>query len=286
MSVLASALYVVATPIGNLQDISLRALEVLRGVDLILAEDTRHSARLLHHFGITTPVHAFHGHNERQASAAMLQRLRAGEALALITDAGTPLISDPGLPLVSAALAANCRVIPVPGPCALIAALCVSGLDTAKFVFEGFLPPRRNARLLRLRELAQEKRTQVFYEAPHRILGFIEDLTATHGGKRMAALAKELTKIHETVCKSPLEDLYQWLGEDEQRLKGEFVVVVEGREAATPQQVDMERTLEILLKHMPLREAVTVASELLQAPRNQLYRRAVALKNRSKRSPE
>jgi len=283
VSVLASALYVVATPIGNLQDVSLRALDVLRNVDFILAEDTRHSARLLRHFGITTPVHAFHGHNERQASAALLQRLRAGKALALITDAGTPLISDPGLPLVSAALAANCRVIPVPGPCALIAALCVSGLYTAKFVFEGFLPPRRNARLLRLRELAQEERTQVFYEAPHRILDFIEDLTATHGGMRLTALAKELTKIHETVCKAPLEELNQWLREDEQRLKGEFVVVVEGREAATLQQVDTEHTLEILLKHLPLREAVTVASELLLVPRNQLYRQAIAIKNSSKK---
>lgn len=283
MSVLASALYVVATPIGNLQDISLRALEVLRDADLILAEDTRHSARLLRHYGITTPVHAFHGHNEHQASTSMLKRLRAGEALALITDAGTPLISDPGLPLVSAALAGNCRVIPIPGPCALIAALCSSGLGTAKFVFEGFLPPRSSARLQRLRALAQEERTQVFYEAPHRLLGFIEDLTATHGGQRMAALAKEITKIHETVCQAPLEDLYRWLREDEQRLKGEFVLVVEGREAATPQQVDTERTLEILLKHVPLREAVTVASELLQVPRNQLYRRALAIKNHAKK---
>ncbi|MGH8119277.1 MAG: 16S rRNA (cytidine(1402)-2'-O)-methyltransferase [Gammaproteobacteria bacterium] len=273
--VLPCALYVVATPIGNLQDISPRALEVLRNVDLILAEDTRHSAHLLGHFGIDTPVRSFHEHNERKATADMISRLREGASLALISDAGTPVISDPGYPLICAAHANGCRVIPVPGPCALICALSVSGIATERFVFEGFLPARRAARTRRLQELAQEDRTQIFYEAPHRICRLIEDLVQSHGSQRTATLAKELTKVHETVYKGDLKTLYKWLAGDEQRLKGEFVLVVEGATAPVPEDHEIERVLDILLDHMSVRKAVTVAATILQEPRNKIYKLAI-----------
>jgi 16S rRNA (cytidine1402-2'-O)-methyltransferase len=278
--VLPSALYVVATPIGNLQDISLRALEVLRHVDLILAEDTRHSAHLLGRFGINTPVISFHEHNELKVTQDMIGRLRDGAALALISDAGTPLISDPGFPLISSAHAHGYRVVPVPGPSALITALSVAGIATERFVFEGFLPARQAARARRLQDLAREERTQVFFEAPHRICRLFEDLMHSHGHRRPAALAKELTKIHETVRKGSLETLYAWLLEDEQRRKGEFVLVVEGAVAAVPENTEVERVLDILLDHVPVKKAVTIAAAILGEPRNKIYKLAV------KRKPE
>lgn len=269
---LPCALYVVATPIGNLQDISLRALEILRSVDLILAEDTRHSARLLGHFGINTPVRSLHEHNERKLTERIISRLQNGETMALISDAGTPLISDPGYVLVSAALNKGFRVIPIPGPCALITALCASGIATDKFVFEGFLPAKRIPRIRRLQELARESRTQVFYEAPHRIFRLLEDLIQCYGPQRTATLAKELTKIHETLYKGALDTLYQWLQEDDKRSNGEFVLVVEGLLASLPENIEVERVLKILLRTMSVREAVAIAAEILQEPRNKLYK--------------
>lgn len=275
MPVLPCALYVVATPIGNLQDISLRALEVLRNVDLILAEDTRHSVRLLGHYGINTPVRSFHEHNELRMTKEMINRLRDGASIALISDAGTPLISDPGYPLVSAAHTHGYRVVPIPGPSALVTALSVSGIATERFVFEGFLPARQASRMRRLQELARESRTQVFYEAPHRICRLFEDLMQSHGPQRSATLAKELTKVHETVYKGTLETLSRWLLEDDRRQKGEFVLVVEGMTASVPENSEVERALNILLGKMSVKEAVATAADILQVPRNKLYKLAV-----------
>lgn len=277
MSIVPGALYVVATPIGNLQDISLRALEVLRNVDLILAEDTRHSARLLGHFGIATAVSSFHDHSARKLTEDIVRRLQDGAAMALITDAGTPLISDPGYPLVNAALAADIRVIPIPGPSALTSALSVAGLPTEKFVFEGFLPAKRASRLQRLQELAREGRTQVFYEAPHRICRLLEDLIQCYGPQRTATLAKELTKVHEAIRKDTLDGLYRWLQEDATRQKGEFVLIVAGDIASVPGHSELERVLKVLLRAMSVREAVAVAAEILKEPRNKLYQFAVRL---------
>ena len=277
MSIIPGALYVVATPIGNLQDISLRALDVLRNVDLILAEDTRHSARLLGHFGINTAVGSFHDHSDRKRTADLIHRLQGGAALALITDAGTPLISDPGYPLVNTALAQGIRVIPIPGPSALISALSVAGLPTEKFVFEGFLPAKKTPRLRHLQELALEDRTQVFYEAPHRICRLLEDLIRCYGPQRPATLAKELTKIYENIRKDTLDNLYRWLQEDDARQKGEFVLIVAGKIASVPENSELERVLRVLLRTMSASEAVAVAAEILQEPRNKLYKLAVKL---------
>lgn len=277
MSIVPGALYVVATPIGNLQDISLRALEVLRTVDLILAEDTRHSARLLGHFGINSAVHSFHDHSARKLTEDIIRRLRDGAAMALITDAGTPLISDPGYPLLNAALAASIRVIPIPGPSALTSALSVAGLPTEKFVFEGFLPTKRASRLQRLRELARESRTQVFYEAPHRIRRLLEDLIQCYGPQRTATLAKELTKLHETIRKDTLDGLYRWLLEDAARQKGEFVLIIAGDITSVQEHSELERVLNVLMRTMSVRVAVGVAAEILQEPRNKLYQLAVRL---------
>jgi len=279
MSIIPGALYVVATPIGNLQDISLRALEVLRNVDLILAEDTRHSAHLLGHFGIKTQVGSFHDHSGRKRPGEIVNRLQGGTSMALITDAGTPLISDPGYPLVNTALAQGVRVIPIPGPSALTSALSVAGMPTEKFVFEGFLPAKSILRLRRLQELTLEDRTQVFYEAPHRICRLLEELIECYGPQRTATLAKELTKLHETLHKDTLDNLYRWLLEDDARQKGEFVLIVAGNIASEPEDTELERVLRVLLRTMSTREAVTVAAEILQEPRNKLYKLAVKLGN-------
>ena len=277
MSIVPGTLYVVATPIGNLQDISLRALEVLRAVDFILAEDTRHSARLLGHFGINTAVGSFHDHSAPKLTEEIVRRLRGGAAIALITDAGTPLISDPGYPLVNAAQAADIRVIPIPGASALTSALSVSGLPTDKFVFEGFLPAQKTPRMRRLQELVQEGRTQVFYEAPHRICRLLEELIQCYGAQRTATLAKELTKLHETIRKDTLDSLYRWLLEDVTRQKGEFVLIVAGDIASAPEISELERVLKVLLRTMSVRVAVGVAAEILKEPRNKLYKLAVRL---------
>jgi 16S rRNA (cytidine1402-2'-O)-methyltransferase len=277
MSIIPGALYVVATPIGNLQDIGLRALEVLRNVDLILAEDTRHSARLLGHYGINTALGSFHDHSDSKRTEDIIQRLLGGASLALISDAGTPLISDPGYPLVNTALAQGIRVVPIPGPSALISALSVAGLPTGKFVFEGFLPAKTTSRRRRLQELALEGRTQVFYEAPHRICRLLEDMVQYYGPQRTATLAKELTKLHETLRKDTLENLLRWLQEDDTRQKGEFVLIVAGEIASVQEDGELERILRVLLRNMSAREAVTMAAEILQEPRNRLYKLAIKL---------
>ncbi|MFP5505150.1 MAG: 16S rRNA (cytidine(1402)-2'-O)-methyltransferase [Gammaproteobacteria bacterium] len=271
-------LYVVATPIGNRADITARALEVLGTVTRVLAEDTRHSGTLLRALGIATPLLSLHEHNEQAQVDSLLGRLRAGEDLALISDAGTPLISDPGYRLVRAARQAGITVVPVPGPSALIAALSVAGLPTDRFVFEGFLPPKATARRARLQALAAEPRTLVFYEASHRIQECVADLAAAFGAVREAVIARELTKNFEQVQSGALGELEAWLAADPNRLRGEFVVLVAG--APEPEETDVgpeaRRVLAVLLRDLPVKQAAALAAEITGARRNALYQLALA----------
>lgn len=275
-----AVLYVVATPIGNLDDWSLRAQATLRQVALIAAEDTRHSLRLLQHFAIDTRLVALHEHNEQGRVDALLAELAAGRDVALISDAGTPLISDPGYRLVAAAQAQGYAVVPVPGACAAIAALSAAGLPSDRFIFEGFLPARAAARQQRLRELAAETRTLIFYEAPHRIAECLNDLNAVFGGTRRAVLARELTKTFETIRQLPLAALAAWVAGDANQQRGEIVLVVEGApdvvgEAAL---IEAERILRVLLKELPVRQAAALAAEITGQKKNALYERALLLK--------
>ena len=271
-------LFVVATPIGNLEDISARALRVLREVKLIAAEDTRHSARLMQHFGIGTPLVACHEHNEREQGSRLVQRLLAGDDLALVSDAGTPLISDPGYHLVRNARAAGVRVVPVPGACALIAGLSASGLPSDRFVFEGFLAARSTARRQRLQALAQESRTLIFYEAPHRLLECLADLRECFGGERRAVLARELTKTFETIKGAPLGELHDWVAADTNQQRGECVLLVEGwQEPEGEEAVSAEalRVLDLLLAELPLKRAAALAAEITGVRKNLLYQQAL-----------
>ena len=280
MSIEQGALYVVATPIGNLEDISRRALEVLAGVDRIAVEDTRRSRRLLGHYGIARPLVCVHEHNERRILDRLLAALGAGESLALISDAGTPLISDPGYHLVRRAREAGIRVIPVPGASALVSALSVSGLPTDRFVFEGFLPARAAARRARLEQLADEGRTLVFYEAAHRIADSLADLAAVFGPGREAVLARELTKAFETVRGAPLEALHGWVCADADQRKGEFVLVVAGAPAPDAARLSArdEQVLGMLLEVLPAGQAATLAGRITGARRKLFYRKTLELK--------
>ncbi|HET8552199.1 MAG TPA: 16S rRNA (cytidine(1402)-2'-O)-methyltransferase [Gammaproteobacteria bacterium] len=269
-------LYIVATPIGNLGDLSPRARDVLAEVDVIAAEDTRHSGKLLAHFGIPTPQVSFHEHNERERSPELLARLERGDSVAVISDAGTPLISDPGLPLVRAARAAGVPVRAVPGPSAFVAALSVSGIPTDRFTFEGFLPPRQAARRKRLDELAHEPRTLIFYESPHRIAATLQDMATAFGGERHACIARELTKLYETVRTGPLATL---VSEAEMEARGEWVVVIAGDPTPSgPQVADLDRMLAVLMAELPLKQAVSLTAKLTGAPRNEVYAQALARK--------
>ncbi|MEJ2106974.1 MAG: 16S rRNA (cytidine(1402)-2'-O)-methyltransferase [Acidiferrobacteraceae bacterium] len=266
-------LYLVATPIGNLGDMSARAIETLKKVDLIAAEDTRHSAPLLRHFSIATTTTSFHEHNEAEKVGQLVDRLRAGEDIALISDAGTPLVNDPGYRLVRAARDDGLRVVAVPGPCAAIAALSVSGLPTDEFVFAGFPPPRREARRRWFQERANERRTQIFYESPHRIVESLEDMAAVYGGDRAVAVARELTKRYETVLDGPLVAVVERVRDDPNQQKGEFVVLLRGREKREDEMPDEAvRTLEILASELPPRQAAALASQITGLAKNRLYR--------------
>ena len=279
MSIEPGTLYVVATPIGNLADLSPRALDTLRGVSAVAAEDTRHTAVLLRHYGVQTPTVSLHEHNERQVVPRLVARLRAGEALALVSDAGTPLVSDPGRILVSEARSAGVPVRPVPGPSALPAALSVAGFAADRFVFEGFLPSRGAARRARLQALAGEDRTLVFYEAPHRIRESLRDLGEVFGPGRQGLLARELTKVFEETHRATLAELEEWVAERPERERGELVIVVEGREPTPAEDVgpDDDRVLRVLLKELPASTAATLAAQLTGKPRRALYARAVEL---------
>jgi len=272
------SLYVVATPIGNLDDISARALNILRNVALIAAEDTRHSARLMQHFGIGTPLAACHEHNERDQGGRFLARLLAGDDVALISDAGTPLISDPGYHLVRQVRAAGIAVVPVPGACALIAALSAAGLPSDRFIFEGFLPAKAAGRRARLEQVKEEPRTLIFYEAPHRILECLQDMQAVFGDDRPALLARELTKTFETLKGMPLAELAAWVATDSNQQRGECVVLVagwqspEGEEAVSAEAL---RVLNLLLAEMPLKRAAALAAEITGVRKNLLYQVAL-----------
>ena len=265
-------LWVVATPIGNLGDLSPRAQQVLRDAAVVAAEDTRHSRPLLQHFGIGTPLTALHEHNEREAVAALLARLQAGEDVALISDAGTPLISDPGFRLVRAAREAQVAVSPVPGACAAIAALSAAGLPSDRFVFEGFLPAKPMARRQRLRQLAHETRTLVFYESSHRIEECCADLVATFGVAREAALLREITKLHETCLGATLADIAARVAADAEQRRGEFVLVVAGAgEDIDAQLVEGRRVYALLRNDMGPAQAAKLAAAISGASRKQLY---------------
>ncbi|MGW7774378.1 16S rRNA (cytidine(1402)-2'-O)-methyltransferase [Pseudomonas parafulva] len=275
---IAGTLYVVATPIGNLDDMSARALKVLAGVALIAAEDTRHSVRLLQHFGIETPLAACHEHNERDEGSRFITRLLAGDDVALVSDAGTPLISDPGYHLVRQARAAGVRVVPVPGACALIAALSAAGLPSDRFIFEGFLPAKAVGRRARLEQVKEEPRTLIFYEAPHRILECLEDMEAVFGGERPAVLARELTKTFETLKGLPLAELRAFVAADANQQRGECVVLVAGWSAPQDDQAissDAMRVLDLLLAELPLKRAAALAAEITGVRKNLLYQAAL-----------
>lgn len=272
-------LYVVATPIGNLDDISARALRILREVALIAAEDTRHSARLMQHFGINTPLAACHEHNEREQGSHFIARLLAGGDVALISDAGTPLISDPGYHLVRNARAAGIKVVPVPGASALIAALSAAGLASDRFIFEGFLPAKTAGRCARLEAVREESRTLIFYEAPHRILECLEDMRAVFGDERPAVLARELTKTFETLKGLPLAELVAWVAADSNQQRGECVVLVAGWQAPEGDDAlsaEALRVLDLLLGEMPLKRAAALAAEITGVRKNLLYQAALA----------
>lgn len=268
----AGTLFVVATPIGNLGDLSPRARDTLRAVAAICAEDTRRTRQLLAYFGIDQPLLALHDHNEEAMAGRLVARLAAGESLALVSDAGTPLVSDPGYRLVRAARAAGIRVSPLPGPCAAIAALSVAGLASDRFAFEGFLPAKGNARRDRLQRLASEPRTLVFYESSHRVEAALADLAEAFGEDRPAVLARELTKVFETVLDGSLGMLRDRVAADPDQRRGEFVLVVQGAaDAATGQLAEGRRLYARLSEHLPPSAAAKLAAELSGAPRKALY---------------
>ncbi len=273
MAVVAPAtLYVVATPIGNLDDITVRAVAVLGAVDAILAEDTRHSRTLLTHHGIARPLLSLHEHNESERIPVLLDRLRSGQSLALISDAGTPLISDPGFPLVRAVRAAGLAIHPVPGPCAAIAALSVAGLACERFCFEGFLPARPGPRRQCLEALRAEPRTLVFYESGHRIEETLAAMVEVFGAEREGVLARELTKLFETVLVGSLADIAARVAADPDQRRGEFVLLVAGNAAADAARLaDGRRLYARLVEELPPSRAARIAADLSGAPRKALY---------------
>ena len=273
-------LYVVATPIGNLQDISLRALEVLKSVDAIAAEDTRHTSHLLSHFAIQKKLIAVHEHNEQQSAQILLGRLQAGESIALVTDAGTPGISDPGAIVVNVLRDAGINVVPVPGASAVIAALSASGITANGFLFYGFLPASGSQRRKTLESLKGYHSTLVFYEAPHRIVECIEDLDLVLGSERRITIARELTKTFETFHQCNLAEAKAWLEADSNQQRGEFVLLVEAAPLvdAAPIDEEAERILRLLLTDLPLKQAVKLASEITSVKKNLLYEFALKIK--------
>ena len=272
-------LYIVATPIGNLGDITARAVDVLRDAGVIAVEDTRHSRKLLLQFGIATPMVALHDFNESEQVVHLLARLAEGERVALISDAGTPLISDPGYQLVRQAQAQGIRVVPVPGACALIAALSCAGLPTDRFTFEGFLPAKSAARLAVLQSLRNETRTMIFYEAPHRIVECLVDMEQSFAGGRGITLARELTKTFETILHTTVGALLETVRGDSNQQKGEIVLVVAGNlEQGGEVDAQALHTLQVLLEEMPLKQASALAARITGLKKNLLYETALQLK--------
>lgn len=279
MTDLTGILYIVATPIGNLQDITQRALDTFAQVDLIAAEDTRHSGLLLSHYGIKKPFFALHDHNEQEKAHILVEKLKQGSHIALISDAGTPLISDPGFHLVRQCREAGIRVVPLPGACAAITALCASGIASDRFCFEGFLPAKSKARKDKLENIAEEDRTLIFYESTHRILDTLEDMQSMLGEERYIVLAREITKTWETITGNTIKNLREWLLEDPNRTKGEMVLIVEGKpksdnnEEISPQAV---KALELITEELPLKKAAAIVAELYGYKKNALYQFGLA----------
>ena len=268
---ISPCLYIVPTPIGNLSDITLRAIEVLKSVDCIAAEDTRHSGILLQHLDAKAPMLALHDHNEQQRAGVLIQRIQQGQSIALISDAGTPLISDPGYHLVKACRDAGVKVVPLPGPCAAITALSAAGLPTDRFVFEGFLPAKEKGKEDRLQALADETRTMVFYESPRRVVDTLESMQKVFGD-RLVVAARELTKTFETIHALPLSEMITWLQEDENRTRGEFVLMVAGKtENSDDIPAEVQRTLTLLMKDLPLKKAAALTAEIYGVKKNALY---------------
>ena len=279
MTDLTGILYIVATPIGNLQDITQRALDTFAQVDLIAAEDTRHSGLLLSHYGIKKPFFALHDHNEQEKAHILVEKLKQGSNIALISDAGTPLISDPGFHLVRQCREAGIRVVPLPGACAAITALCASGIASDRFCFEGFLPAKSKARKDKLENIAEEDRTLIFYESTHRILDTLEDMQSVLGEERYIVLAREITKTWETITGNTIKNLREWLLGDPNRTKGEMVLIVEGKpksdnnEEISPQAV---KALELIAEELPLKKAAAIVAELYGYKKNALYQFGLA----------
>lgn len=278
---LHTALYVVATPIGNLRDITLRALDVLRWVDVVAAEDTRVTRVLLSHHGIEARLVSLHAHNEIRSAGKVIERLREGKSVALVTDAGTPAVSDPGAKLVARTREAGFPVIPVPGPNAVLSAFSVSGLQVSRVLLCGFLPRAANDRRAALAEMKESASALAFHEAPHRIVAALEDMASILGERRQGLIARELTKMHESFFSGTLAEAVQWLKSDANNRRGEFVVVVEGVEPpARTESYDSERVLATLLAQLPLKQAASLGAEITGASKKKLYALGLELKNK------
>lgn len=276
---LAATLYVVATPIGNLGDMTARAIDVLRSVDLIAAEDTRHSARLMQHFAIGTRMTSYHDFSDDARVDSLLAFMQTGQSIALISDAGTPLISDPGYRLVQRARELGLRVVPIPGVCALTAALSAAGVPSDRFVFEGFPSAKRGGRQKHFAALVEESRTIIFYESPHRIVESLADMREIFGAQRQAVICRELTKTFETIHSDALGALELWIQEDENRQRGEFVVLIKGAPASEAEAIDADalRTLEILLESLSVKQAAALTARISGVKKNLLYDRALQI---------
>ena len=274
-------LFVVATPIGNLEDLSFRAVKVLKEVDLVAAEDTRHTRKLLQRYSISVPITSCHHHNEAVKLDDLLQRVKNGQSIALVSDAGTPAINDPGRLLISRAHEMQLDVVPIPGPSALTTALSVSGLNARSVLFEGFLPSRRQERRNSLKRLALEPRTVVIFEAPHRIVASIQDIAEAMGENRRACIAREMTKIHETIRVGNLGELSDWIQHSPEICKGEFVIAIEAPQKnfqlTGENEAQIDHALKVLLEEFTPSKAAKMASRMLFVQRNRLYRRALEL---------
>lgn len=274
---LGGTLYVVATPIGNLGDMVPRAIETLQTVDLIAAEDTRHSARLLAHFDIKTQCVAYHDHSDNDRTQSLVNRLLAGDSIALISDAGTPLVSDPGYRLVRGARQAGIRVVPIPGACAMVAALSAAGLASDRFAFEGFLPAKQVGRLSALQAVADDTRTLIFYEAPHRIVETLEDMCQVFGDAREIVMAREITKTFETIYGDAAKNLCEWVKADSNQQRGEIVLIVQGAPKRDEQGItaEQERIMRVLLDELPVKQAAAIGAKVTGLKKNYLYQWAL-----------
>ena len=283
MSVTPAAIYIVATPIGNLADISQRALDTLTQVDIIFAEDTRNTRKLLSHYGIHNTLHSLHEHNEVEKTQYIIQLLEQNQSIALVSDAGTPLISDPGYRMVNILSQAGFSIIPIPGACAIITALSIAGLSTERFTFEGFLPSKPSARRTYLEENQQEVRTQVYYESSHRIQASIADFQQVFGQQREIVLARELTKLYEDIFRGTIAELSVWIDADPMHKKGEFVLILQGftkTENSDEYTLSSEKVLSSLLEQLPVKQASSIAAKMLNISKNNLYKQALQLKNK------